>query len=143
MTRSTFPGQQALTLGLSSVLAGPGHAGDPVNILAREPLVTGTFPKEIVTCQLDGSELRLLCKYDAGHSHGGQGHWGGVPYEAVVYAEVLQPPLVSVPGFYGAYTDRRTGAISLILEYPDRSTRVHKVSETGSMELAARWIGQF
>src|SRR5439155_17936617 len=125
MTRSTFPDQQALTLGLSSVLAGPGHAGGPVSILAREPLVAGTFPKEIVTCQLNGSELRLLCKYDAGHSHGGQGHWGGVPYEAAVYAEVLRPPLVSAPGFYGTYTDRRTDAISHILEYLDQSARVH------------------
>jgi len=143
MTRSTFPDQQALTLGLSSVLAGPGDAGGQVRILAREPLVAGTFPKEIVTCQLDGSALRLLCKYDAGHSHGGQGHWGGVPYEAAVYAEVLRPPLVSVPGFYGAYTDRRTGAIALILEYLDQSARVYQVSEPGAMELAARWIGQF
>src|SRR5438876_11964133 len=98
MTRSTFPDQQALTLGLSSVLAGPGHAGGPVSILTREPLVAGTFPKGIVTFQLNGSELRLLCKDDAGHSHGGQGHWGGVAYAGVVYAGGLHAAAVSAAG---------------------------------------------
>src|SRR5437660_1341497 len=44
-----------------------GTRPERLSILAREPLVAGTFPKEIVTCRLDGSELRLLCKYDASH----------------------------------------------------------------------------
>jgi hypothetical protein len=139
------PGLDALTAGLTSVLAGEGSADRRLTVLHREPnALASTFPSEIVTCRLDHENmLRLLCKYEGGHSHSSHGHRGGVPYEAAVYREVLQSSPVAAPRFYGAHTDSTTGETWLILEYLDQSVRVSKRPHLGSMELAARWIGQF
>jgi hypothetical protein len=69
-----------------------------------------TFPSEIVTCRFnDERELRLFYKYGAGPSHNVHSHRGGIAYEAAIYHRLLQPLQVSVPTFYGAYTDITTG----------------------------------
>jgi len=66
-----LPDLETLTLVISSMLIGDRVTEDRVTILDREPnFYLGTCPSEIVTCQIaNGSELRLLCKYMAGHSH--------------------------------------------------------------------------
>jgi len=117
-----------------------------VTVLAREPhSYVSTFPSEIVTCRFnDRSELRLFYKYGACHSHNDYGHWGGIAYEAEVHRHVLLPLQVSVPTFYGAYTDRTIGKTLLILEYLHNSVRINLTPEpAAAISLAARWIGRF
>jgi hypothetical protein len=143
---SHFPDHPTLTARLTSVLSIKGYTSGQVIILDRQPNIDlSTFPSEIVTCQLDeGSELRLLCKYEAGHSHKVYGHRGNVAYEAEVYRHVLQPLRTSTPTFYGALTDMTKGETLLILEYLDNSLHVHRTPEpVVAMSQAARWIGRF
>jgi hypothetical protein len=116
-----------------------------------------TFPTEIVTCRLDNeTELRLFCKYEAGHNHNSYGHRGGIAYEAEVYHLILQHSPLSTPTFYGAYTDPITGDTWLILEYlhqkewtNDGKAHIHvsddftRMKYKSKLGLAAEWIGQF
>jgi hypothetical protein len=143
---SLLPNLQTLTDGLASVLRSNGSTNNEATILRRHPnIYASSFPSEIVTCRVDdGSELRLFCKYAAGHSHSGYGHRGGVAYETAVYRHLLQPSQATTPTFYGAYTDISTGATWLILEHLDKTLRVsHTPEPAASMNLAARWIGRF
>ncbi len=116
-----------------------------VTILDREPNPrTSTFPSEVVTCRLaDGSQLRLLCKYAAGHNHNTYGHRGGIAYEAEVYRQVLGPLPVSTPAFYGVHKDATTGEPWFILEYLDQSLRIKDSHDRTLMHAAARWLGGF
>ena len=146
MTSSLLPNLQTLTVGLTSVLRSHGSTSNQVTILRRQLNIYATsFPSEIVTCRVDdGSELRLFCKYAAGHSHNAYGHRGGVAYEAAVYRHLLQPSRAPTPTFYGSHTDISTGATWLILEHLDNTLRVsHTPEPAASMSVAARWIGQF
>jgi aminoglycoside phosphotransferase (APT) family kinase protein len=143
---SLFPDLETLAVGLTSVLRSHGSVKNRVTILGRQLNVyASSFPSEIVTCRLDdGSELRLFCKYAAGHGHNAYGHRGGVAYEAAVYRHLLQPSQVSTPTFYGSHTDISTGTTWLVLEHLDQTLRVsHTPEPAASMNVAARWIGQF
>src|SRR5215211_2719426 len=141
MNSSLLPNLQTLTVGLTSVLR------SQVTILDRQPnSYTTSFPSEIVRCRVDdGSELLLFCKYaTGGHSDSAYGHRGGVAYEAAVYRYLLQPSRASAPTFYGSHTDCSTGATWLILEHLENTLRVsHTPEPAASMNVAARWIGQF
>jgi hypothetical protein len=144
--RSRLPNLQTLASGLTSVLRSHGSTKNQVTIVRRQSNVYATsFPSEIVTCRVDdGTELRLFCKYAAGHSHSAYGHRGGVAYEAEVYRHLLQPSQASTPMFYGSHTDISTGATWLIIEHVDETFRVsHTPEPAASMNVAARWIGQF
>lgn len=140
-----LPDLPTLTVGLTYVFRSNGYADGQVTIVDREPNVyASTFPSEIVTCRFDnGSELRLFCKYEAGHFQSSHGHRGGVAYEAEVYCHLLQPLAVSVPTSYGAYTNGMTGDTWLILEHLENSVSVKKLPGAAAMGLAARWIGRF
>jgi hypothetical protein len=139
----TVPDLENLTLGLTTVFSRKGPARGRLRVVHRErsPYST-TFPCEVVTCRFqDGSELKLFCKYTGGIAYTGHGHRGKVVHEIAVYRDVLQPLHLSHPGFYGGYTDSRTGQAWLILEYLDDSLRVQKVE--GAILMAARWIARF
>jgi thiamine kinase-like enzyme len=144
-----LPDLQTLTSNLTHVLRTHGFAGAQLSILHRQPnIYTASFPSEIVTCQFgNGSELRLLCKYGAGHGSSLSGitsHKGGVPYEAAVYSHILRTARATTPTFYGAYWDVKTDQTWLILEYLDDSVRLQKTQEpSAAIGVAARWIGRF
>jgi Phosphotransferase enzyme family len=143
ISSAQFPDLQVLTLGFTSVFRSNGYTDGQVTVLDREPnIYTSSFPSEVVTCRFDdGSELQLLCKYGAEHA---QGHWGGIAYEAQVYRHVLQPLPISAPKFYGAYMDRTTRKMLLILEYLHNTERLSNPTEpAAAMSLATRWLGQF
>jgi hypothetical protein len=142
-TRPRKPDKQTLIRGLESIFNHNGSARGPVSVIRREPCIySSTFPSEIVTCKLgDRETLRLLCKYAGEQFYTGHGHRGGVPYEAKVYGQVLQPLRSSAPAFHGIHVDPKTGGSWLVLEYLDDSERVSK--PRGGMSQAARWIGQF
>jgi len=141
LSSSQFPDLQTLAAGLTSVFRTKGCPGGQITILDRQPNVdSSTFPSEIVTCRFgEESEVRLLCKYEAGRSHQVYGHRGDLAYEAEVYRQVLQPLPDSAPIFYGAHTDMATDETWLVLEYLDKSVRV----STAAMSQAAGWIGRF
>lgn len=133
---------QTLTAVLRSLLIENGPRTGDLNIVHREPMGQGTFPKEIVTCSLeDGREFRLFCKYEMGYNHNAHGHRGGVAHEASVYRELLEPMRVSVPALCGVFADNEADEIWLILEYLEGNLRVKKSPDM--MGLAARWIGHF
>jgi hypothetical protein len=144
LSLSQLPDLQALTAGLTAVLDSPGQAAGAVVVLDRRPNLEGSFPHEVVTCRLGGAgERRLFCKYGIGHTVSGQGHRGGVRYEAEVYRQVLQPSPLAAAGCYGAHTDPATGATWLLLEYLDRAVQVSRAQDPAAMGLAADWAGRF
>jgi hypothetical protein len=134
-----LPDADALTVRLRTVL-GAASAGD-LRIVAREPLASGTFPKEIVTCNLgDGRELKLFCKYGASRNES-YGHRDGVAYEAEVYRRVLSASTATRPKLLGFSAGAETGDEMLFLEYVPDSLRVDMVP--GAIASAARWSGRF
>jgi hypothetical protein len=141
---SCTPDLQTLTAVLRSLLIEKGPCKGELNIVHREPMGQGTFPKEIVTCSLGGGrKFRLFCKYEMGYNHNAYGHRGGVAHEARVYLQLLQPLEVSTPWLYGVYEDASSGQVWLVLDFLEKSVRVKKSLDPEAMGLAARWIGQF
>jgi hypothetical protein len=139
---SRLPDLDSLTAGLTSALRTGGATTGSVMVLCREPYLRGTFTKEIVTCRFeDGSERRLLCKYEARTNHNCYGHRSGIAYEAKVYQHVLPAAQMSAPTFLGIHVEPDRRETWLILEYLDRSGRARRSAT--SMVAAARWIGRF
>jgi hypothetical protein len=139
-----FPDLQTLAVGLTAALRSINRTSGAVVVLDREPTIrASTFPSEVVTCRLGHErERRLLVKYSAGQGHNCYGHRGGVPYEAKVYRHVLRPLQLTLPAFYGSYSDPTTGEVWLVIEYLEGSVRATKTAEP-AMSLAAHWIGKF
>ena len=138
---ASAPDDAALQVRLASLLDGSGHSS--ITVLDREPIAQGTYPKEIVTCGLNGgSQLRLFCKYAAAPNES-FGHRGGVPYEAQVYRHVLQPLPLSQAKYYGSYEDPVTEATWVILGYLPGSLRMNKAPQPEAMLKASRWLGLF
>jgi hypothetical protein len=140
-----FPDLADLTARLAAVLDGRGPVRGALTILDRKPSpYTSTFPSEVVTCRTaGGATLRLFCKHAAGRDHHAHGHRGGIAYEAQVYRKVLTPLGVTVPHFYGGYSDGSGDGGLLVLEYLDESLWVNKSSDPTAMVKAARWLGAF
>jgi hypothetical protein len=142
-TTCDLPDTTTLAAGLRS-LDGPGAAAlSQCTVVDREQnIYTSTFPAEIVTCRLiDGSALRLLCKYSGGLDFTTYGHRGGVSYEADVYRWFLDPRGVQAPRFFGTYREAGRGWTWLVLEFLEGSERM-RFFENG-MPLSARWLAQF
>jgi hypothetical protein len=102
---------------------------------------SSTHPTEVVTCELcDGSTCRLLVKY-SGLEEDLFGHKGGVPYEAIVYREVVSRIDLPSVRWYGNYHDPVSRRTWLILQFVENGRRLSK----SAMPLAAgaSWIGRF
>lgn len=144
---SRSPDLQTLTFGLNAIFRSNGYADSQVSVLKRKRnSYVSTFPNGIVACRFnDGSELRLFYKYGVSPNHNATyGHRGGIAYEAAVYRHILQLLQVSMPTFYGAYTDITTGKTLLILEYLHNSAPIIETPEpAAALNSAAHWIGQF
>lgn len=141
---SPLPDDAALARVLSAMLAEQGHDGGNVSVIDRQPSIQGTFPKEVVTCRIEGvGERQLFCKYEAGVEHNAHGHRGGVCYESLVYRYLLGSQQLVRPRLVGTHRDRRTDSTWLVLEYLDDCDRVKKSKDPEAMVLAARWIGKF
>jgi Phosphotransferase enzyme family len=142
---SQFPDQEALTASLNSILNGDGTNRGEVTILNREMMEEGSFPKERITCQIGSVDhLQIFCKYTGGYSHASHGHRGGVPYEAAVYRDLLQPLQVATPTFYGSQFSQTDGDVWMFLEYLPDTLRLNQPEDPeAAMNLAARWLGKF
>ena len=143
-SRSLLPDPDNLAVGLMSVFTDVRSSGC-ITIVNREPTpYASTFPCEIVTCRFqDGSEIRVFCKYPSGFHDTCHGHRGGLEYEIAVYAEVLQPLVLSKPRFFGRQADSIVGQPWLVLECLDNNLQLHKAPNSAALILAARWIAQF
>lgn len=102
---------------------------------------TSTFPTEIVTCAVNGTEQKVFCKYGPGDYESDWGIRAGVPYETAVHHHLLRKVGLPVPAYWGGYVDR-TGRHWLALECLDDALRANKAGEDGLVK-AARWIGSF
>jgi aminoglycoside phosphotransferase (APT) family kinase protein len=130
-----------LTQGLTSVFRSKGLTDGQVKVIARQPneYASGS-PSEIVTCRLaDGSQLQLLCKYQAED----WGSWSDVAYEAEVYRHILQPLQAGTPAFYGAHTETESGRTWLILEYIGEASSLNELADPAAVVQAASWLGRF
>ena len=141
------PGEhpQALSDRLARVLLEGRGRAEEVAVMGRAPVPSpGRTPAEVLTCRFaDGSVRRLLCKYGHPESAVGYGHWGGVPYEAAVYQQVLRVLRLSPVELFGAYEEAETGATWLFLEYLDGSSRLDDTGGVTAFAHAAAWIGRF
>ena len=108
-TPRTVPSDAELQAGLRA-LALDGAWSELV-LLEREVHVhASTNVLEVVTCRLPvGRILRLVCKHHPGWTHPSFGHRGGIPLEARVYREFLEPLSAGTPGYHGYVTLERRG----------------------------------
>ena len=117
-------------------------AESSLEIVEREPIIRGTFPKEVVTCRRpDGNILRVFSKYEGNDTHAEFGHRGDVEYEALVYRRLLARMRTSTPGFIGSRLDGAAGGTWLALEYAEQVERVGRVAD--GIPVAAQWLGGF
>jgi hypothetical protein len=139
------PSLEDLAAGLASVLENRGLSESRVTVLERRAnAYASTYAGEIVTCRLKcGKILRLLCKYGNVHADSAHDNKRGVAYEAAVYERVLQNLAVSLPRYYGAYVDPKSGETWLVLEHLESCLWLNKVTEPTAMVRAATWLGEF
>ena len=129
---------------LHPLVAKDESKGDQLTILGRERISSGTFPKEIVTCQLsNGNTINFFCKYSSGHEHNDYGHRGGLYREKKIYDKLLNSIPLPTPKLYGNYFDETNDEVWLILEFIENSVRVSKAINSVSMVEAAKWIAHF
>jgi hypothetical protein len=137
-----YPSDDELLTGLRSAA---GEAlGDQFSVVSRAPLVTGTFPKEVVEVRpADGNNRRLFVKYASGRNHDDHGHRAGVAYESAVYQEILRPIGVRRPRHLGLYTGDGPGHEWLVLDFLDGARRLTKSRVPNVLQRAAEWLGRF
>jgi len=132
-----LPSASLVRKGLEEMLSEQG-----VEVLDRERILGGTFPKEVVTCRRsDGTTLRVFCKYEGDSSHAEYGHRGDVEYEELVYRTLLQRMRTATPRFIGSLIDGAAGGTWLAIEYAEGADRVNHVED--AIPVAARWLGGF
>lgn len=142
MTAPRYPTDEALATALQSATG--DRLGDELTILAREPIRSGTFPKEILTLRGEGEgQCRVMVKYAAGTGHDDHGHRAGVAYECLVYSELLRPRGIHRPELLGIYRGEGPGHEWLILEFLEGARRLTKSRTDGVLELAAEWVARF
>ncbi|HEX8690218.1 MAG TPA: phosphotransferase [Solirubrobacterales bacterium] len=117
---------------------------EQVAVTERSPnWYSSWHPSEVLTCDAASQALQVLCKYDLPWSQEIHGLPAGVSYEADAYRLAVEPCGLSAPRSYGLFSDDRTGAAWLMLEFLAGSCRLTKSTEPGEIGRAARWIGLF
>jgi len=121
------------------------HLGELEVIDRRTGEFGATFPTELLTCRLDtGDEVAVLVKRAGGIEHDCYGHRGGVAYEALVYAEVLEALGLSTPTLYACHTNGDPREAWLAIEYLPGTERLNRhVDADEALVCAAGWIGRF
>lgn len=113
-----------------------GVERERLTIDRRKDVHSGTFPKEIVWCLLDGRPVNVFCKY-AAERFTAFGHRGGIPYEAEVYRSIVSTLPLSAPRMIGMSEDEQW----LVLEYLDGAERLDfRWRDIGKV---AAWMGHF
>lgn len=134
------PSVRALERALTAALGG----SERVAVTERSPnWYSSWHPSEVLTCDSASQALQVLCKYDFPSSQEIHGLPAGVGYEADAYRLAVEPCGLSSPRSYGLFSDDRSGATWLMLEFLAGSCRLTKSAEPGEIGRAARWIGSF
>jgi hypothetical protein len=142
LTIADYPSEAALLTALRSVV---GHRiGAELHIEARQPSISGTFPKEIITLRTEhGQRHRMFVKYGNGSDHNDHGHRAGVRYESTIYRLLLRPLGIDRPEYFGLYTGHGRGHEWLFLEFLEGALRLMESTTDRALELAAEWLGWF
>jgi hypothetical protein len=111
-----------------------------VEVVERRAKQSGTFPKEVVTCRVDGAPpITLFCKYSAPRFEA-FGHRRGIPYEAMVYERVLPAIPLSIPTMRGVHEDSASGIVALFLDYLEGGSRAS--TRWRELDVVSTWLGE-
>jgi hypothetical protein len=141
----SLPTIASLATGISSALCEGGERRKVVKILGRtaNPYAS-SLPSEIVNCLLiDGTSVRVLCKYGVVFEQSSESHRGGVEYEAMVYRDVLSPARATAPRFYGTFAHPVEGSPCLVMEYVESALRFNETPASDAVARVASWLGGF
>jgi len=145
VTAPAKPSRAALTSGLTAVLAKDISAHGPLKITHRRfnPR-SSTYAGEIVQVRFaDDTRLQLLCKYSHGEQLAPPTPHRGLEYEGQVYAQVLLGAPLSLPEYFGGFTDSQTGTLVFVMRfYRDAVTAAQACEQGGLVELI-RWMADF
>jgi hypothetical protein len=133
----SVPPLDILEAGLRSVFArGDGPA--PVVKQRERNVYTSQFATELVTIEMGGSELVLLCKHGKDFTDHVTGLRRGVRYETSVYDIALRALAVDAPRFYGCFAGAH--GRTLVLEFVREASRVHHsdAARTAIVDAAAQ-----
>jgi len=143
---TSFPATEIVQRALESALGDTAGLARTIVIVNRQPSpMSSSFPTEILTCRLDGTQdVHVLVKYGVGRVGSGCGHRGGVPYESQVYGDLLAHlPLPTAP-FFGSFRVPDSDEAWLFLGFLHDALRVCKFpAPLEAMVGAARWVGAF
>lgn len=103
-----------------------------------------TYPADVVLIQFaDGSREHLLCKYAHGVENTPFSPHHGLVYESRVYQQLMRQSTLSLPRYWGSFTDDETGDFAFVMRfYSDGMTAAQGCDEGGLTELI-RWMAEF
>lgn len=139
------PSRHALKRGLSQVFAPEINARGPLRIIHRRVSPRfSTYPADVVQIQFaDGTREHLLCKYAHGVENTPFSPHRGLVYESRVYQQLMRHPSLSLPLYWGSFTDDETGDFAFVMRfYPGGMTAAQGCDEGGLTELI-RWMAEF
>jgi thiamine kinase-like enzyme len=134
-----LPSFESLSFHMQKLFTDKGFSD--VKVLSRQAATSTTFPTEIIECEVDGQKKLVFCKYQNGLDANNHGHRGAVPYESMVYQEIIsQTPLSHVP-FHGTCSLPGKNEMWMVLDYLENAATASHVKN--GMEKAASWIAKF
>jgi hypothetical protein len=139
------PSRAALARGLADVLAAATAAHGSVTIThRRENPRASTYLADIVRVRFaDGTREDLLCKYADGVELVPPTPHRGLAYEARVYERVLAHAPLSLPRFWGSFTDPDTGGLVFVMRFYPRGMSAAQACEHGGLDAIVGWMAEF
>ena len=139
------PSRHALKRGLTHVFASEINARGPLRIIHRRvsPQVS-TYLADVVQVQFaDGSREHLLCKYAHGVENTPFSPHHGLVYESRVYQQLVPHPALSLPRYWGSFTDDETGDFVFVMRFYPGGMNAAQGCDDGGLTELIRWITQF
>lgn len=139
------PSRATLARGLADVLATETAAHGPFVIRhRRENPRSSTYLADIVRVRFaDGRQEDLLCKYADGVELLPPTPHRGLAYETQVYEQVLAAAPLSLPRFWGSFTDPDTGSLVSVMRFYPRGMSAAQASDHGGIDAIIGWMAEF
>lgn len=139
------PSRATLARGLADVFAAATAVHGPCTIThRRENPRSSTYLGDIVRVRFaDGRREELLCKYADGVELVPPTAHRGLAYEARVYERVLAAAPLSLPRFWGSFTDPDTGGLVFVMRFYPRGMSAAQACEHGGLEAMVGWMAEF
>ncbi len=142
-TPSDLPTDDELLFGLAIALSETGSKPRKLELVDRRPNPeASTFASERITCRVDGTELRLFCKYAVSRV-GEPDPAAGLAYEIAVYRSILGHLNLATPRYYGSVDQGVPSAPWLVVESIEAAQSIDVMEGTEAVCAAAKWIGNF